>query len=220
LKLPAKNNASPKTVGSTENTQTLLALVQKRRKELDNLLARIDTSKTMVLDRLLPLETEYAVLLRKYIVSLADWWNHCKLKPGEMSILKSVIGLAYARYVVYENADEEIMALANMDGVLSEHPIGIKPPSQKSTKPSAKGQLGIDESTAPSQPDTRIARKLFLDLAKKFHPDKTTNEKVHANQTALMQRINEAYGNNDTFGLMDLHQQASLHRPICVAYNS
>jgi hypothetical protein len=207
LKLPAKTNTSPKTVDSIENTQALLALVQKRRKELNNLLARIDDSKAAVLDRLLPLETEYVVLLRKYIVALVDWWNHSKLKPGETSLLRSVIGLAYTRYAVYESADEQIIALANMVGVLNELPIGVNPASRKSPKPKTKGQLNIDGNNTPSQPESRIARKLFLDLAKKFHPDKTTNEKVHPHQTAMMQRINEAYGNNDTFVLMDLHQK-------------
>ena len=52
-------------------------------------------------------------------------------------------------------------------------------------------------------------RTLYLDLAKKFHPDKFS-EDTRENAEQIMQRLNEYYGNNDLQGMLEIQKDVGI----------
>lgn len=55
-------------------------------------------------------------------------------------------------------------------------------------------------------------KNLFRQLAKIFHPDIETNEALKEEKTVLMKKINEAYVNQDLYGLLKLEKEHIGHR--------
>ncbi|MBZ0320941.1 MAG: hypothetical protein K8L91_31290 [Anaerolineae bacterium] len=66
------------------------------------------------------------------------------------------------------------------------------------------------KSTLTSQEDATKLKKLYRQLASRFHPDLTTDPDERQRRHAIMARINEAYAQKDYDGLMVLSKQADV----------
>ncbi len=58
----------------------------------------------------------------------------------------------------------------------------------------------------PDEKEKKNIRKVFLNLSKKFHPDKARDEAQAEEYHSVMQKINEAYQNNDIETLLEMER--------------
>jgi len=65
---------------------------------------------------------------------------------------------------------------------------------------------------APPKAEQRNIRKVFINLAARFHPDKASTPKEAEHFHKLMQQINEAYERNDILTLLDLEAKYSNYK--------
>lgn len=76
------------------------------------------------------------------------------------------------------------------------------PPRQR--KKSARTLAREAQQQQEQQNVSQSIREVFRKLASALHPDKEQDGEERARKTALMQRANVAYGNNDLLGLLEL----------------
>lgn len=62
-------------------------------------------------------------------------------------------------------------------------------------------------SHSPKNDAKNVGRSLYLQLAKEFHPDKTTDAEERLRRTAWMQQLNNAYAKNDLRALLGFLRQ-------------
>ncbi len=80
------------------------------------------------------------------------------------------------------------------------------PPRRKQAKrqpTAAQAQRAADEAAAQTQAQASL-RTVFRKLASALHPDRASSEHDRLRRTALMQRVNEAYGREDLLALYAL----------------
>lgn len=65
----------------------------------------------------------------------------------------------------------------------------------------------------PTEVEKKNIRKVFLKLSKKFHPDKAQNDEQSLEYHSVMQKINEAYQNNDIETLLEMERLYLLEEP-------
>ncbi|MBT4502810.1 MAG: hypothetical protein HOC74_34070 [Gemmatimonadetes bacterium] len=67
------------------------------------------------------------------------------------------------------------------------------------------------ERLADVDPDLKKGlRRLYLDLAKKFHPDRFSGSESREKAGEVMKRLNEHYGNNDLYGMLELQKGVGI----------
>ncbi|MDB6002785.1 MAG: DnaJ protein, partial [Rhizobacter sp.] len=76
--------------------------------------------------------------------------------------------------------------------------------AKASRRPKSAAQQRRD---AEAQQATQSVREVFRKLASALHPDRETDGEQRAIKTALMQRVNQAYANNDLLTLLELQLQ-------------
>lgn len=90
-------------------------------------------------------------------------------------------------------------------------------PAPKQRKKSAKTLEREARLEQEEQNVSQSIREVFRKLASALHPDKEQDPAERARKTALMQRVNVAYGDNDLLGLLELQleieqiDQAAIH---------
>lgn len=65
----------------------------------------------------------------------------------------------------------------------------------------------------PDETEKRNIRKVFLNLSKKFHPDKAETSEQAEEHHSVMQRINAAYQNNDIETLLEMERYYLMEEP-------
>ena len=70
---------------------------------------------------------------------------------------------------------------------------------QRSQKLKEQGKLNIEK-----QKISRSVRTVYMDLVKAFHPDRETDENEKIRKTGIMQRVTEAYQDNNLMELLKL----------------
>ena len=73
---------------------------------------------------------------------------------------------------------------------------------------SARSRARLDRERAAADGATRSVRELFRKLASALHPDREPDPTERARKTALMQRVNQAYGKQDLLQLLMLQIEA------------
>lgn len=71
------------------------------------------------------------------------------------------------------------------------------------------GQFQVE----PTEAEKKNIRKVFLNLSKKFHPDKAKSDEEALEYHAVMQKINEAYQNNDIETLLEMERLYLMEEP-------
>jgi len=71
------------------------------------------------------------------------------------------------------------------------------------------GQFQVE----PTEEEKKNIRKVFLNLSKKFHPDKAKSDEEAIEYHAVMQKINEAYQNNDIETLLEMERLYLMEEP-------
>jgi hypothetical protein len=74
-------------------------------------------------------------------------------------------------------------------------------------KPPRRQSAAQQRREAEAQQVTQSVREVFRKLASALHPDRETDEEQRTIKTALMQRANQAYANNDLLTLLELQLQ-------------
>ena len=85
----------------------------------------------------------------------------------------------------------------------------------------ATGEAKGRERSSPGRPrrrrltgdDTAEAKRLYLDLAKRCHPDLATTAEERREREALMQRVNEAFRDRDLPALRAIYQESEATDP-------
>jgi hypothetical protein len=72
-------------------------------------------------------------------------------------------------------------------------------------------EKAIVEEMAQIDPDLKHAlRQLYLDMARKFHPDRFTDPEARAQAEEVMKAVNEYYESHDLQGMLELQQKVGL----------
>ncbi len=78
----------------------------------------------------------------------------------------------------------------------------------KTQKPKTKKQLEKEEKQkAEEQRLTKSVRTIYMDLVKAFHPDREQDESEKLRKTEVMQRVTQAYNDNNLMALLKLQME-------------
>lgn len=88
---------------------------------------------------------------------------------------------------------------------LSAEEDNFKASTKQKTEKKTKKQLEKEEKNKNEEAEkTKSVRSIYMELVKEFHPDREIDEQEQLRKTAIMQRVTEAYSNNDLLELLKL----------------
>ncbi|MFT3740185.1 MAG: J domain-containing protein [Breznakibacter sp.] len=206
-----KTNPQNNLQKSREAFHKLLALIDKKRKELARYRTRIETGKKVYAERIAPLHTGYAQLQRAYASSLWDWLENPNLSLPEAEKLELVISHAIEEGLAFAPNDPGLSDLMAKLDHRRKSGCTMKKPATHFRQPENNKKHGGGTHPNGKMADMpelkRTTKQLFTDLAKKLHPDLERNEQLQSEKTELMKQVTEAYDQQDLFGLLHLHQR-------------
>ena len=197
---------SPEMLYKEKTVRKLTAKLKKKQTTLRNLKTRLKNTQKEIEEKQKQfyavgiVQMEDVDNLRKEVVELAEKFLKIKGVPQDDKEQVRVIvqefggenffGEEYAahRQMMKEQEldfDYEEASRGKIDGIFKEFQVN----------PDAKEQRDI--------------RKMFLNLSKKYHPDKAENEKDAEAYHEIMQQLNNAYENNDIQAILDIDRQYS-----------
>ncbi|MBN2744679.1 MAG: hypothetical protein JXR39_12365 [Marinilabiliaceae bacterium] len=221
-----KIKSEQKLTKQQEEFNKLVALIEKRKKELERLHQNIRKATQIISEHLIPLEMEFGKLTKRYVVTLHGWLNEPKITKSEREkIIRTIDNHLSAALAAFPD-DKELLDIAEFlesqdvesddeseafhemfeqmfEGIFDET---FNEPPKKKTKQQQKKEA---ERQQAAQADTsrleKITKKLYTDLVKKLHPDREHDDTLRAEKTEIMKEVTLAYNDNNIHALMHLH---------------
>jgi hypothetical protein len=143
------------------------------------------------------LQAEELALLRDHLAHLTGFDLGDRVYRDEAELMDDVHARRTAAQAASAPEAEEPAAQAPSDH-------GRPPPQARGRKPTAAQLRRKAEEAAAQAQAQQSLRTVFRKLASALHPDRAENEHDRTRRTALMQRVNEAYGREDLLALYAL----------------
>ncbi len=190
-----------------KDNEKLLKQIEKKRSELNNLLAKIQEIGIEITQRSAPILQQLLELDEKIHAVFAEIFNGRKLgKQTRKSI-------------------EQIYATLQMAGMISFRSLDTDPDADEETDDEWDaedffgGQHRSDFEPEPESPkmdrdELKKIRQTFLRLADVFHPDRTRDDEDREYRTEVMKEINQAYESGDLAKLLAIEKKYQMGETI------
>lgn len=187
--------------------------IDKIRLEISKLKERLHAGQKIYQDKLLPFETEWISIKRRYIDDLFAWFRHPDLSPAENKKLGWIIGHDISQIEFYFENDHELQSvkiqILTKDKGFSSESIDyeILAKKHRESRKTSKQAIQVSASTDAAVDITKMVKKLYLSLVKNLHPDWEHDAEQRHQKTEVMKQVTTSYSDNDIYQLLQLHSQ-------------
>ncbi len=189
------------------DNEKLLKQIEKKRSELNNLLAKIQEVGTEINQRSAPILQKLLELDEKIHAVFTEIFNGRKLgKQTRKNIEDVYYMLQMSGIISFKSLDTDADDIEDVDDEWdADEFFGSQHRSRPNPEPEAP-QVDRDE--------LRKIRQTFLRLADAFHPDKTLDEGDREYRTEVMKEINQAYESGDLAKLLAIEKKHQMGEVI------